>query len=109
MKTIIACTAVFAMALSAVQAEGRKGGPRPGKGPGGHHHPSPEEIIKRLDTDGDGTLSLDEFKAGKLAQKNPERAEDHFKKVDADGNGFVTPDELKTAWKERRECKEKAE
>lgn len=108
MKTTIALTAVFALVLSAAQAEGRKGGFRPGKGhPGGHHRPNPEEIIKRLDTDGDGTLSLDEFKAGKLAQENPERAEAHFKKVDADSNGFVTPDELKTAWKERHKCKEK--
>ena len=46
-----------------------KGGPGqgPGQGPGGgnQQRPSPEEIFKKLDKDGDGKLSLEEFKAGK--------------------------------------------
>ncbi len=41
-----------------------KGGP--GQGPGGNQQrPNPEEIFKKLDKDGDGKVSLEEFKAGK--------------------------------------------
>ena len=46
-----------------------KGGPGqgPGQGPGGgnQQRPNPAEIFKKLDKDGDGKVSLEEFKAGK--------------------------------------------
>lgn len=52
--------------------------------------PTPEQraewMIKRLDTDKDGKVSLDEVKA---------RTEIAFKSFDADGNGQVTRDEMK--------------
>ena len=42
-----------------------KGGGGQGPGGGGQQHPSAEEIFKKLDKDGDGKVSLEEFKAGK--------------------------------------------
>lgn len=45
-------------------------------------------MIKRLDTDKDGKVSLDEVKT---------RTEIAFKSFDADGNGQVTRDEIRQA------------
>ncbi len=77
---------------------------KPGKPEGGKHGPppNPEEVIKHLDTDKNGTVSLAEFKEGPRAKKHPEKAEEHFKKIDADGNGEITLEELKKAPKPPR-------
>lgn len=85
---------LLTLALSFANAE-----EKPGKGPKGEKgkRPAPEAIVKHLDKDGDGSLSLEEFKAGKRAQENPEKAEEMFKKVDADSNGKVSVEELKAA------------
>jgi Ca2+-binding EF-hand superfamily protein len=62
---------------------------------------TPEEKFKKLDTNGDGKLSLDEFKAG---AKDPAKAEAQFKKLDKNGDGFVDLEEYKagTAKKEKK-------
>jgi len=69
--------------------------------------PSPEERFKAMDTDGNGTVSLAEFKVAhkkRVAEMkkrmgdrwNEERAsqrpkpQETFKKLDADGNGELT-------------------
>ncbi|HUQ28607.1 MAG TPA: EF-hand domain-containing protein [Usitatibacter sp.] len=49
------------------------------------------ERFKRLDTDGDGKVSLAEAKA------HAPRLAEHFSKVDANGDGFITPEEMKAA------------
>ena len=49
------------------------------------------EHWKKLDTDGDGRVSLAE------AQANAPRLAAHFQQIDANGDGFITPDEMKAA------------
>jgi hypothetical protein len=58
--------------------------------------PTPEETMKKLDKDGDGALSHDEFLAP--ATKRPEikdRLEARFKALDKNADGKVSLDELK--------------
>lgn len=52
----------------------------PGKPPG----------FEKLDGNGDGALSLDEFKAGASKNVDSARSEGLFKKIDGDGDGSVT-------------------
>ncbi|WP_421592237.1 EF-hand domain-containing protein [Shinella sp. M27] len=52
----------------------------------GKHHQRHAAMIERLDTNKDGKVSSDEFKANATAA---------FKTFDADGNGQVTKDEIK--------------
>lgn len=69
------------------------GGPRPEGGPGGPGGRfNPEEMFKRMDKDGDGTLSKEEA---------PERMKEHFDEIDADKDGKLSQDELK-AHREKR-------
>jgi hypothetical protein len=49
------------------------------------------EHWKKLDTDGDGKVSLAEAKA------NAPRLAEHFTQIDANGDGFITPEEMKAA------------
>lgn len=58
--------------------------------------PNPERIISRLDIDGDGGLSLEEFRV-------PPRADARFDEADADGDGVVTLAEFESRLEERSE------
>jgi Ca2+-binding EF-hand superfamily protein len=59
----------------------------PGRGSGG---PGPRlSLLERLDSNGDGVLTLDEFTA-----KSAERAEFLFDRKDADGDGLLSLDEF---------------
>ena len=49
------------------------------------------EHWKKIDTDGDGKVSLAEAKA------NAPRMAEHFSQLDANGDGFITPEEMKAA------------
>ncbi len=84
---------LFALALSAslaLAADGDK--PKPPGGDGAKRNP--EEAFKKLDANGDGSLSKDEFKAAPFAQKNPERAEKGFEAKDKDKDGKLSKEEF---------------
>lgn len=52
-----------------------------------------EAMFKRLDTNGDGSISKEEWMASKGAQKNPEQAAKKFTSMDKDSNGNVSKEE----------------
>lgn len=54
----------------------------------------PEKIFKRKDANSDGSLSLDEYKAG-MKDKQLENADKRFKKIDTNGDGKLSFDEFK--------------
>lgn len=58
-----------------------------------HGRLSPEMLIERFDTDGDGSLAVAEL---------PERLQKRFEKVDADADGFVSAEELTAAFESRQ-------
>ena len=89
------------LAQAAPQGEGGKGG-KDGKKPGGKR-PDPVEIFKKLNTAGDGNLTLEELKAGPMGQKVPDRVPQIFEKMDADGSGGVSQEEFVAAHKKRAE------
>ena len=57
-------------------------------------YPGPEAMFRKLDTDGNGGLSLDEFKASPIGLRDPAKAEEYFKFRDKNGDGKLTLDEF---------------
>ncbi len=53
---------------------------------------SPEDAFKKLDSNGDGKLSLSEFSA---SVKDATKAGDAFKKLDKNNDGFLDLEEFK--------------
>jgi hypothetical protein len=84
---------VIATSLTLAQ-DGPKGPKKHGKD--GKGRPNPEAIFKKLDADGSGSVSLEEFKAGPRGKENPEKAGEFFKKIDKDSNGELSFEEFKS-------------
>jgi len=81
-----------------------KNRPGQGAGPGGKGKPEgarggegmkPEGLLKRLDADGNGSISKNEA---------PENMQARFDKMDADGNGSIDLNEIKTMMERRAEA-----
>lgn len=101
MKTMpILCTlavGVFLPLEAATLCKAHKGGIKiPPQKPIDH---SAEELFKSLDTNHDGFLSLDEFKASPQALKSPNKAEELFKACDTSHDGKVSYIEFKAQYK----------
>lgn len=95
MKTYLNIIGVMALASSLTFAEEGQKGPRKPGGPG-KHRPNPEVIFEKLDADGSGSVTIEEFKSGPRAKENPEKAGEIFKKIDKDANGEVSLEEFKS-------------
>jgi calmodulin len=57
---------------------------------------APDTVFKRLDTNGDGNLSFEEFKATPIGKRDETKAEEIFKKWDVNGDGGITLEEFKS-------------
>jgi len=73
--------------------------PHPG---GGSGRPNREEVFKMLDANGDGGVSLEEFKAHRPpgasdagAESSRPSPEEVFRKIDKNGDGFLSFEEFK--------------
>lgn len=92
MKIILSLGALLLSASLTFAADGDK----PGKPPGGGDRPrgNPEEMFKKADANGDGSLSKEEFLATPRGKENPERAEKMFGAKDKDKDGKLTKEEF---------------
>jgi len=54
----------------------------------------PAEMFKKLNTTGDGKLTLEQWMAGKRAQKDPDKAKEFFSKRDKGNKGYLTLEEF---------------
>ena len=91
MKTTIATLGALAVAAAAAFAQDKVSESPAGPG----KHASLEEVFKKLDANGDGFLSLDEFKASPLGKRDAAKAEEIFKSMDTNSDGKVTLEEFK--------------
>jgi len=91
MKTTLVSLGALAFAASAAFAQAPPNESHAGPG----RRPSPGQLFKKLDTNGDGVLSLDEFKASPLGQRDAAKAEEIYHKMDVQADGKVTLEEFK--------------
>jgi Ca2+-binding EF-hand superfamily protein len=94
MKLFLALS-MLAILCGQLQAADEKKADAPGAAAGEKPKYDPEKAFKKIDTNSDNSVSLDEFKATKQAQKDLTKAEAAFKRKDKDGDGKLTLDEYK--------------
>lgn len=70
--------------LSACTALAQPGGQGGGKGQGKGKPPTAEEFIEKLDKDGDGQVSQEEF----------DGPDEHFTQSDTNSDGYISTDEV---------------
>ena len=63
-----------------------------------------QSSFTRIDTDGDGKVSQEEFVAGRPKHMSESRASDLFAKIDTEDTGSLTEDQLDGALKANRRC-----
>lgn len=91
MKLITSVLAVLALGTSlSFAADEKKPGEEKKKA-------DPAEAFKKLDTNNDGKVSLEEFKAGPAGKKDAAKAEEIFGKRDKDGDKNLSLEEFSAA------------
>lgn len=85
MKALVTTLALLSIASVSVNAQdaGKKKAPM-----------DPAEMVKKLDKDGNGKVSKEEFLASPQAKKDAAKAEERFGKMDKDKDGSLTVEEL---------------
>jgi Ca2+-binding EF-hand superfamily protein len=70
----------------------RPGAPSPGKGG------APEQVIRKLDVNGDGSISFEEFRAGPAVKDlDEDEQEDRFERLDTNGDQKLSPEDMPPA------------
>jgi Ca2+-binding EF-hand superfamily protein len=97
MKSITSILAALALGTTLATAADEKpaapaagGDAKPAAGADAKPKRDPAESFKKLDTNGDGKLTLEEFLAGPQGKKDPEKAKAYFQKIDKDNTGSIT-------------------
>ena len=94
MKKLVTIMAALAVSISFATAADAE------KKEGKNHHS--EEMFKKLDTNSDGFLSLEEFKAGPAGKKDAAKVEEMFKKRDTNNDGKLSLEEFMAGHKEKK-------
>lgn len=84
-KSVMIAVAVGTVAFIGTQAWAGEGKPQ---GNEGRHRGERKHSLAQMDTNGDGKISLEEFKAGVQA-----RIEERFKALDTNGDGVLTKED----------------
>ena len=84
---------VFGAALSAVLLASCETN-QPQRRGGGGGAPDRKTMFVRLDVNGDGVITRQEFMAGPNAQRNPQQAPQVFRRMDRDGSGTLSRKEF---------------
>lgn len=90
MKSITSILSILALTATLNAAEGDK------KPEAGKDKPkmSPEEMFKKLDKDGNGSISKEEYLASPGAKKDAAKATERFGKMDKNSDGSLSKEEM---------------
>lgn len=89
MKAITSILAILALAATVNAADTKKPAAE-----GAKKKPNPEEMFKRLDKDGNGSVSKEEYMASPGAKKDEAKAAERFGKMDKNGDGSLSKEEM---------------
>ena len=90
---VLVIGSTFALADDKPAAPAAPGAPAaPAAGDAAKPKRDPAEVFKKLDTNGDGKLTLDEYLASPGAKKDPDKAKARFQKI-ANGADSITLDQ----------------
>lgn len=90
MKTILTLCAVTLCGAFTLQAADAGKPKKAGEG-----KRNPEEIFKKLDSNGDGAVTKDEYLAGPRGKQDPVAAAEQFKTLDKNNDGKLSLEEFK--------------
>jgi Ca2+-binding EF-hand superfamily protein len=103
MKLVTTTLAALAIAGTFAFAEDAKPAAPADKGDKPKHEPA--EAFKKIDSNNDNSISLEEFKASPMGKKDPAKAEEIFKRRDKDGDGKLSLEEFTAHGGKKKDAK----